>query len=142
MVLVIFQEVVENNGLLSRVRKDKGRENFNAARFMLINRGFIRAKMIAVFCLHIQRLRRLWIDVKRVEIDCFLTIFYLLQDQETLDLLNEDHFFLAKIHHAIIEFMANWNNYPVNIENNLLIVYWILYQFNSKIVMKVPLKTS
>ena len=49
-------------------------------------------------------------------------------------------FFLAKTHHAIIEFMADWNNCPVSIESNLFVNR--LWDFLSIQFQDVPLKTS
>ena len=68
-----------------------GIENFDVAKFMLINRGFNRARLMTSSCVHSQQLDRFLVDVKRVKIDLFQTIFYYMEEQEILNLPNIDH---------------------------------------------------
>ncbi len=49
----------------SRIRCDKGTENIQDAKFMLLKRGFERGSVITGSSVHNQRIERLWRDLFR-----------------------------------------------------------------------------
>ena len=62
-LLECFLKGVENYGLTSRVRSDKGGENVLVADYMLTRRGINGGSMITGKSTHNQRNVRLWRDV-------------------------------------------------------------------------------
>ena len=78
--LSAFLKGVDDYGLPSRVRTDKGGENVGIGRFMLTYRGVDRGSFLIGRSTHNQRIERLWRDVKNGCVSVFQRIFgyYLL----------------------------------------------------------------
>lgn len=87
----LFLEGVENFGAPARVRCDHGMENILVARFMLERRGLDSS--ITGVSVHSQLSKRLWAELNRVVCRHFINIFNFVEEQVTLDSLNETHIF-------------------------------------------------
>ena len=109
---------------LHKIRTDRGGENTEIWRFMVHHYSSPTA-VITGSSVHNERIEHLWRDVKRSVSSLFIHEFCTLQDNETLDPLNNlDIFCLHWVYMPIInrtleEFCESWNNHPLSSEHNL-----------------------
>ena len=95
-LLSFFKKGVGEFVLPLRVRTDKGMENVKIADFMLQKRGL--DSVITGESVHNQRIERLWRDVYDGVLSFYRELFYFMEDEGILDILNEIHIFA--IHHV------------------------------------------
>lgn len=94
-VLRLFIAAVEEYGLPSRVRGDRGGENCGVANFMIGHplRGPGRGSFIAGRSVHNQRIERLWRDLFSSCTVLFYNLFWHMEEERLLDVDNEIHVF-------------------------------------------------
>ena len=120
-VLSLFQDAVQEYGLLSRVR---GGENVQVASYMLENRGLNWGSVITGSSVHNQRIEHLWKDVFQAVTQFYYHLFYYLEDLHLLDPLDDTHLFALhyvykpRINQSLDTFCKAWNNHPLRTSNN------------------------
>ena len=120
----LFIKAIEEYGVPSRIRSDKGGENVLVCHYMVSYRGTGRGSHIAGSSVHNQRIERLWRDVYRCVCSTYYETFYTLEAMGVLDPTNENDLFvlqcvyLPRINKSIEEFRRAWNLHPIRTERN------------------------
>ncbi len=123
-VLELFHRATQLFGIPSRVRSDRGGENFGVCEFMIRSRGLDRGSHIAGSSTHNQRIERLWRDVFRCVCSTFYALFHYLEESHLLDPEDTcDRFVLQsifgpRINRCLTEFASAWNHHPLRTERN------------------------
>lgn len=123
-VLCLFMGAVDNFSLPSRVRGDKGSENFSVANYMEQQRGTNRGSFIFGKSVHNCRIERLWRDVFYSVIQTFYSLFYYLESADELNIDNDidmfclHYVFIPRINAALVEFKEAYNNHNMRTEHN------------------------
>ncbi|XP_048854384.1 uncharacterized protein LOC125722239 isoform X4 [Brienomyrus brachyistius] len=123
-VLHAFLDAVRQYGLPSRVRSDKGGENFEVAHFMVQTQGENRNSHITGRSVHNQRIERLWRDVYTQVLDLFYVLFHEMEASGMLVPDNEIHVyalhwvFLPLLQTHLSRFQEAWNFHSLRSENS------------------------
>lgn len=123
-VLQAFNSAIQQYGIPSRVRSDKGGENIGVATFMIETRGENRNSHITGRSVHNQRIERLWRDVYTQVIDLFHTLFYEMEAEQILAPDNEVHLyalhwvFVPLIQRHLQMFKEAWNLHSLRTERS------------------------
>ena len=123
-VFSAFSSAIQEYGLPSRIRIDKGRENVLVSQYLLEHpeRGPGRNSVIAGRS--VQRIERLWRDLYSGCICFFYSLFYYLEDMNLLDInssidLYSFHFvFLPIIQKQLDNFREGWAHHSLRTERN------------------------
>ena len=117
-------KAVHRFGLPSRIRTDYGTENLQFAQHMLRYRGLDRNSVITGNSTYNQRVERLWRDLHQSVTKMYYRLFYHLENQLSLDPLNELHLFalqymyLSRINRSLEMFQEAWNHHGLRTMHN------------------------
>ena len=126
-VLTLFKGAVQEFGLPSRVRCDKGGENVDMAMFMLSHplRGPGRGSVLVGRSVHNQRVERMWRDVFQGVVRLYYSLFQYLEEINILDPDNDLHLFclhyvfIPRINRHLEMWRMAWIKHPLRSEHNM-----------------------
>ena len=125
-VLNLFLESTTELDWPSRVRSDKGGENYDVARAMLTVQGTGRGSHIAGPSVHNQRIEHLWRDTFRCVCHIFYALFYemeemnLLSPTDELQLYAIHYVFIPGLNKQLKDFKCTWNSHPLQSEHGFI----------------------
>ena len=122
-VVQAFQGAVCDFGMPDRVRSDKGGENVDVWRLVYHVHG-TESSIITGSSTHNTRIERLWRDVYCCVSSHYYELFYELEGEGKLNVLNETdlfclhYVFLPRIDKNLKEFQNSWNHHSLSTEQN------------------------
>ena len=126
-VLTLFKEAVQQYGLPSRVRCDRGVENVDVSFFLLSHplHGPGRGSVLVGKSVHNQRVERMWRDVYQGVTGLYHSLFYHLENINLFNPDNELHLFclhyvfIPRINRHLQLWSSAWIKHPMRSEHNL-----------------------
>ncbi|CAC5360333.1 unnamed protein product [Mytilus coruscus] len=136
-----FMDGVKAYGMPLRVRSDQGRENILIADYMLATRG--PGSMITGKSVHNQRIERLWRDVYEGVLSLHYDLFYFMEDQHLLDILNPVHIYalhyvyLPKINEKLNIWQEAWSRHKLRTVKTSPLCLWTAGNINNLITFQL-----
>lgn len=126
-VLSLFIKAVTQFGLPTRIRCDRGVENYDTAMYMLTHpcRGPDMNPVIVGKSVHNQRIERLWRDLFQGVSSTYYYLFNHMEDIGILNPLNEKDLFslhyvyMNVINHHLQEWVLAWNEHKMTSARNM-----------------------
>ena len=123
-IVQCFYQGTREYGFPSRVRSDRGGENYLVSVLMCLVRGANRGSLIAGRSVHNQRIERLWRDVFWFCVSTFYFLFYFMEELGILDQTDELHLFslhfvfVPRINNLLNRWATAYNRHPLATEHN------------------------
>ena len=123
-IVQCFYQSTQEYGFLSRVRSDRGGENYLVSVLMCMVRGANRGSLIAGRSVHNQRIERLWRDSFWFCISTFYFLFYFMEELGILDQSGElylfalHYVFIPRINNLLSRWSEAYERHPLGTEHN------------------------